>query len=45
MDLRIMIPLLYRLSYTANSDRQLRSPMQATEKMAGEGLEPPTFGL
>lgn len=32
-DTRIMIPLLYQLSYTA------------LKKIAGEGLEPPTFGL
>ena len=33
-DTRIMIPLLYQLSYTAD-----------TIKIAGEGFEPPTFGL
>lgn len=32
MDQRIMIPLLYQLSYAA-------------KKLAGEGFEPPAFGL
>ena len=34
-DTRIMIPLLYQLSYTAIRKK----------KIAGEGFEPPAFGL
>ncbi len=37
-DTRIMIPMLYQLSYAAKKELVLA-------KIAGGGLEPPTFGL